>query len=203
MSQTIPATTPPAEGLRERKKRRTRETIQREALRLIAEQGYDATTVEQIAAAADISPSTFFRYFPTKEDVVLNDEYDPVLEAAVLARPPEESPLRALRRGLAEAMRALSADEQAALAARVQLMMTTPALHARLFQEQLAQQGIMARLLAQRLDRPLDDPAVRVAAGALMGVMTVTILAWAADPRASMFSVLDDALAQFEAGLPL
>ena len=66
-------------GLRERKKQKTRWAIQEHALRLFAEQGYEATTVDQIAAAAEISPSTFFRYFPTKEDLVIEDEYDALL----------------------------------------------------------------------------------------------------------------------------
>ena len=63
-------------GLRERKKARTRATIQREALRLFQRDGYGATSVEAIAAAAEVSASTFFRYFPTKEDVVLSDFVD-------------------------------------------------------------------------------------------------------------------------------
>lgn len=75
----------PQLGLRERKKLKTRVAIRRATYRLIAEQGYDATTVEQIAEAAEVSPSTVFRYFPTKEDIVLTDEFDPVIVAALRA----------------------------------------------------------------------------------------------------------------------
>ncbi|HUJ75276.1 MAG TPA: TetR family transcriptional regulator, partial [bacterium] len=74
-----PGGSPAPTGLRERKKAKTRAVIQQHALRLMKEQGYQATTVEQIAEAAEVSPSTFFRYFPTKEDVVLYDVLDPVL----------------------------------------------------------------------------------------------------------------------------
>ena len=77
-------------SLRERKKARTRASLREHALRLFREQGYQATTVEQIAAAAEVSPSTFFRYFPTKEDLVLQDDMDTRLLdafAAAAARP--------------------------------------------------------------------------------------------------------------------
>ena len=68
----------PALGLRDRKKIRTRDKIRSEAMRLIVANGYANTTIEQIAAAADIAPSTFFRYFPTKESVLIANDLDKV-----------------------------------------------------------------------------------------------------------------------------
>src|SRR5215472_2777903 len=93
-----------AAGLRERKKARTRASIREHALRLFREQGYQATTVEQIAAAAEVSPSTFFRYFPTKEDVVLRDDFDTRMFEAFERQPSSLAPLAALRAGIREAL---------------------------------------------------------------------------------------------------
>src|SRR5215204_4711633 len=76
--------------LRERKRTRTRLMIQTEALRLFGEKGYAQTTVEEIADAAAISPRTFFRYFPNKEDVVIWDEYDPLALDLLDSRPDDE-----------------------------------------------------------------------------------------------------------------
>src|SRR6202034_2482946 len=84
-------------GLRERKKARTRAAIRQQALRLFRERGYSATTVEQIAAAAEVSPATFFRYFPTKEDVVLQDDMDLVTLEALEAQPAGLGPIAAMR----------------------------------------------------------------------------------------------------------
>ena len=91
-------------GLRERKKARTRTEIQRQALKLFRERGYEATTVSQIAEAAEVSESTFFRYFPTKEDVVIWDEYDPVATDLVEARPAGEPPAQWFRAVIRETM---------------------------------------------------------------------------------------------------
>src|SRR5215831_18599469 len=110
MTQTLEGSRP-AQGLRERKKAKTRAAIQRHALRLFREQGYEATTVEQIAAAAEVSPSTFFRYFPTKEDVVLYDPFDPVLISAFEAQPPLLSPMQAMREALHATFAAMSREE--------------------------------------------------------------------------------------------
>ena len=103
------------EGLRERKKARTRASIREHALRLFREQGYHATTIEQIAEAAEVSPSTFFRYFPTKEDVVIQDDMDAVAIAAFERQPAELSPIAAFRAAWAEAYAGFTEEEVARL----------------------------------------------------------------------------------------
>ncbi|MFE7396637.1 TetR/AcrR family transcriptional regulator, partial [Streptomyces sp. NPDC057557] len=105
--------TPPPLGLRERKKLKTRIAIRRATYRLISEQGYDATTIEQIAEAAEVSPSTVFRYFAAKEDIVLTDEYDPIMEAELRNRPADEPPLESRRLINANARAALHTSEVA------------------------------------------------------------------------------------------
>src|SRR4051794_34554775 len=110
MTETAPGTAPPV-GLRELRKQRTRERIVAEALRLFAQQGYAATTCEQIAAAAEVSPATFYRYFPGKDEVVLQDEYDPLLIAALEARPAGEHPIDAVRNAVRGALAAVGSEE--------------------------------------------------------------------------------------------
>src|SRR6266852_4291227 len=148
--------TPVALGLRERKKLKTKEAIQREALRLFQEQGYEATTIEEIAAAAEISPSTFFNYFPTKEDVVLFDAYDPVAIRMFLERPKDEP----LNVGLREVLKNLAAvferDERMILA-RGRLFLEVPELRARLWDEAERTQLLILDLLAERTGRRRDD----------------------------------------------
>lgn len=78
---------------------RTRRTIQAEALRLFAEKGFQATTVEEIAAAAEVAPRTFFRYFPTKDEVVFWPEYLSLLPEFVAARPDGEHAVEAVCHG--------------------------------------------------------------------------------------------------------
>src|SRR4030095_16556006 len=118
----------PPVGLRERKKARTKTAIQEHALRLFRGQGYDATTVEQIAEAAEISPSTFFRYFKTKEDVVVEDRYDELVAAAIEATPPEVGPFETLRRALIGSMTQISSAEEQQILLRMRLTFSVPSL---------------------------------------------------------------------------
>src|ERR1700748_3060170 len=98
------------DGLRERKKAKTRAAIRDHALRLFRENGYQRTTVEQIAAAAEVSPSTFFRYFPTKEDVVLQDDMDTRMVEALERQPASLSPLSAVRAAARDALASYTED---------------------------------------------------------------------------------------------
>ena len=133
------------QGLRERKKAQTRAAIQQHALRLFLANGYDATTVEHIAAAAGVSHMTFFRYFPTKEDVVLADEYDPLIVASIVARPPEETPLASVREAIGDGLAHIYDIARDALFVRTRLILGTPQLRARLWEQQAATEGMIAR----------------------------------------------------------
>jgi AcrR family transcriptional regulator len=194
---------PSAVGLRERKKARTRAAIREHALRLFREQGYEATTVEQIAEAAEVSPSTFFRYFPTKEDVVLVDDYDPLLIEAFKAQPPELSAIAALRASMRAVFGALPAEQMAQERERMLLIRRVPQLQAGLFEGLASMIQMVAEVVAERAGRSTDELAVRTLAGALVGVEIAAALTWADDPETDMLALADAALAHLEAGLPL
>jgi AcrR family transcriptional regulator len=202
-------------SLRERKKARTRASLREHALRLFREQGYQATTVEQIAAAAEVSPSTFFRYFPTKEDLVLQDDMDTRLVEAFARQPPGLAPIPAIRAALREAWRSFTPEEWDLIREGGRLSMEVPEIRARTMSEFSRVISVMSGALARRVGRPPDDLRVRVLAGAVMGVMISVFLPehLAAEAGAelvdeSMFgpdtlTLVDESLALLEAGLPL
>lgn len=185
-------------GLRERKKIRTRETIRREALRLFDANGYANTTVEQIAAAADVSPSTFFRYFSNKASLLIPDQMlDPIIEA-FLAAPSDLSPIAAYRRAVGQAFSSMAGTEWAAEIERQSLLYTLTEGQAALYLEWIDTIAQIAEALAVRLDLPADDYRLRVTAGAMAGVMMSAM-----DGRPMPPEEIDRALAFLDAGLPL
>lgn len=190
-------------GLRERKKSRTRSQIHKEAMRLIRAQGYAATTVEQVAEAAEVSPSTVFRYFPTKEDLVLHDEYDDLFVEAFKAQPAGLSPLTALRLSMRQVIAGLTPEQFAEESERIALSRTVPELRARRLDELVRTLHLIGAAVAERTGRQPDDAAVRTFAGAVMGVAVSAMLCAGEDPPAATFEQFDQALALLEAGLPL
>ena len=185
-------------GLRERKKIKTRQAIRREAFRLIDENGYAATTVEQIADAADVSPSTFFRYFPSKESLLLADDLDPLILAALDAQPPDLSPTQAIRRAYAAAMARLPAEQLEFENTRQRLMFSIPELKAAMYDEYYRTVNVMAELIGRRIGRPANDFEVRVFVGALTGAM---MAAFDSAPPAA--DTIYRALDFVDAGMPL
>jgi AcrR family transcriptional regulator len=194
---------PEAQGLRERKKAKTRAAIQRHALRLFREQGYEATTVEHIAEAAEVSPSTFFRYFPTKEDVVLYDPFDPLLIASFEAQPPELTPMQAMREALHSTFAAMSGEDRAEQWERGILILSIPDVRMRMLNDFLQTAQVLAELIASRVDRRPDDLAVHTFVGSLIGALMAAFLAGVNDPNADVIALMDESLRLLEAGLPL
>jgi len=190
-------------GLRERKKVKTRAAIQHEALRLFRMQGYEETTTEQIAEAAEVSPSTLFRYFPSKEDLVLTDDYDPLIIEACRSQPAELGPIAAVRRGLGAVFERMDDQELRDMRDRAELALLVPDLRAAML-DQLAQ--IVRQLtdvVAERAKRPSGDFAVATLAGAILGVMISAEFYWVEHPGTDLVALLDEALANLESGLPL
>ena len=193
----------PALGLRERKKAKTRAAIQRHAFRLFREQGYEATTVSQIAEAAEISPSTFFRYFPSKEDVALYDDLDPYFLAAFEAQPPELSPIEAMRRALRTVFDSLPPEEAEQQWARGRLTIAVPELRQRMLDQVAGAVDLIAQMLAKRIGRSPDDLEVRTFAGAITGGLMAAMLTGMQGPSANFVELADAALAYIEAGMPI
>jgi AcrR family transcriptional regulator len=125
----------PLSSLRERKKLKTKVYIQECALRLFASQGYAATTVEQIAATAEVSPSTFFRYYPNKESVALYDSLDPLLISTFLSQPSELGVIAALRVAIGETFHRLSPGQRGRALERGALIRSVPALRGAMLAE--------------------------------------------------------------------
>jgi AcrR family transcriptional regulator len=194
------------EGLRARKKARTYDLIQTNALKLFTERGYEATTIEEIAEAADISPSTFFRYFATKEDVVLYDALDPVLIASFEKQSSSFSPLQALRNAMHEMFENLSKEQTLLLRQRQELIIKTPALHGKMLDELFRNIQLTAELIAKRTGRKPDDIEIRTFAGAFMGVNLAAMARIVQDTNFGFKTYqrdLEILLDQFEKGLHL
>ncbi|MBC3842729.1 TetR family transcriptional regulator [Streptacidiphilus sp. 4-A2] len=189
-------------GLRERKKLRTRRAIRAAAFNRFATQGYEGTTVDQIAADADVSPSTFFRYFPTKEDLVISDDYDPLLEAELRARPAEESIVESVLKAMIQPLRAVLADERDDLLLRMRLLRENPAIRARSQVDMIRSRDMLLRVLSERSGRPTSDLELRAQATAVLAVSGETVEYWAEhNGEENLITLLERALTAVATGL--
>ena len=189
------------ESLREQKKQKAKALIQEHALRLFKAQGYEATTVEQIASAAEVSTSTFFRYFQTKEAVVRYDSLDPLIIEAFRSQPRELNVVQALRAATREIFANLSPEKMALEEERFALTYGIPALRTTMIDEMARNISLFAEMIAGRTGRQPDDIDVRNLAGAIIGVSLAALLAPHQKTRLKQTDLFDGALARLERGL--
>lgn len=193
----------PATGLRERKKGKTRAAIREHAALLFREQGYEETTVEQIAEAAEVSPSTYFRYFPTKESVVFDDDYDAQIVAEFAEQPSDLSPAKALGAAMRAVTDRLSVQEKTALRERNKLVWSVPVLRSAVGAH-LDEVFVSVReVAAQRAGADPDDFSVHVFAAAMQGIWTAVFFRWGDRKLTEMVDVMVQAMDHAEDGLPI
>lgn len=166
----------PRAGLRERKKARTRLLIQQHAIRLFTARGYGDTSIDDIADAAEVSRSTVLRYFSSKADLVIYDDFDERLITAFRAQPRNLNAIQALRATIRGAFATAQMAESLALQrSRDSLMRSVPELRVAMLEELTRTVREIAQLVAERAGRPPNDETVLALSGAVIGV---TIAAW-------------------------
>ncbi|MFG3293271.1 TetR/AcrR family transcriptional regulator [Streptomyces sp. NPDC048179] len=203
MTSMTASHTSPQLGLRERKKIKTREAIRSAMYTLVEEQGYDATTIEQIAERAEVSPSTVFRYFPTKEDIVLTDEYDPIIMEELRSRPADESWPDSLRHVMHRAITMGMKDPHAVSRLRTRLMVEVPAVRSRMMESMSETGRMLCQAIGERTGRDPESLEVRVYAMSIVGGLMETSMYWAEQDHEPDFDALvDRALNVIEHGLP-
>ncbi|KHD72048.1 TetR/AcrR family transcriptional regulator [Actinoplanes utahensis] len=189
----------PRTSLRERTRQAMRAEVSAVATRLFAEQGCDNTTVEQIAAEAGLSRTTFFRYFGTKEDVVLTwlEDLGPALAAAFTERPADEHPWTSLRRTF-DVLTAINADNPERSLAFLRLVGANPTMRARHREKQEGWESLLVPLVAARLPSDLPaghDPAPRALVASAVACLNAAMQAWAdGDATVSRDTLLDRAM---------
>ena len=196
-----------AETLVERRRRLLRDEIRTIAVELFVARGFDAVTVDEIAEACGTSQRTFFRYFASKDDIMLDlaRRLDDRLLAAVAARPADEGPVAALREAFRSTSR-VAPGERARVLALASILADAPELRARAHGERLADNDRLVAELSRRSPRRSSDRKLHVAVTAMAAVADAEFHAWAAaggrgDPSeriAAALSLLGSGLAALD-----
>lgn len=185
-------------GLRERKKLRTERDIRAATRRLALERGFDQVTIDDIAAAVEVSKTTFYRYFDSKEDAILGNPTEAAerLKASLDERPSREPTLTAVRNAVTAFIDSYEHDRDASLA-NGRIIRSTPSLVARNLEHQAVWEATLATFVADRLgDEPDAELRSRVVAAIVVATLRATIDHWRdTDGRDHLPDLLDASLA--------
>jgi AcrR family transcriptional regulator len=200
---------PSTPGLRERKKLETRLALARAAMRLFEERGYSATSIDDIAAAANVSRRTFFRYFASKDEVLIVDPGGKLeaLHIALAEGPSEESTIEALRRGIRALATAYYDPELVRAEARLSDLEPTMAAAALAYQ--VRWEEALAQEVAADLRVDIDsDPRPRIVAHAVVAILRAAVATWLAagavgDPADEVARTFDRSVPALEAVLAI
>ncbi len=190
-----PAVLKPKPSLRERKQRLARAEIAEAAVGVLLARGYDDATIDDMAQAAGISRRTFFRYFATKEGVVLFtfDSFGAALLEAVVGQPPGEAPLVALRRAMVSETGPFTRDP-ARMRRLVLLTLHTPVLRAHFLDKQEHWREQLSLEVARRMRGSASSPMFpRLVAAVAMGAMDAAVSVWAEHEGMDLSRLVDEA----------
>lgn len=167
------------------------------ALDLFEVQGFEHTTVAQTAAAAGVTQMTFFRHFPAKEQLLLDDPYDPLIAEAVAGQPRTLDPLSRAVRGLRQAWNQLSEPEGDVVRRRVRIVARTPALRAAVWRNNAETEELIVDQLVRDGAQPLR---ARAAAGAVLAALMAALFEWSRHDDILLAEAIMVALDTLDAG---
>jgi AcrR family transcriptional regulator len=160
-------------------------------LELFDERGYDATTAAAIAERAGVTEMTFFRYFPSKDSVLVADPYDPLIAEAIVRQPAEVSPIAAAIGAISEGWKAVPPPASSDVRDRLRIVSRTPSLRGAIAKNNAATEAAISAALVTRGASPSD---ARIAAAATMGALTAALLDWADGDDPDLGTAIDAAL---------
>jgi AcrR family transcriptional regulator len=173
------------------KRERTLAALIEAGLELFERQGYESTTVAEIARAAGVTEMTFFRYFPAKEHLLLDDPYDPVLVAAIGEQPRSDPSFLRAARGIRAAWRALPEPETPVIRRRVRIAAQTPSLRGAMWRST----GNTERAIVEQLVTDGATPEVaRVAAASVLAALVAGLFSWAEHETQTLAEAIERAL---------
>jgi AcrR family transcriptional regulator len=170
---------------------RTRDRLLTAALELFAERGYDAASVSEIAARAGVTQMTFFRHFPTKASLLVDDPYDPAIGAAIRRQPSDLAPISRAARGIRSAWRQVPSPSVDEVRGRLRIIAQTPSLRSSIAGATAETEAVIADALAEGAT---SRPEASIAAGAVMGALNTALLEWSLTDNDELGQAIETAL---------